>query len=163
MIIAFACNTGCKKNSSNPVTPQAPMQMTITPERIQTTVGSSIQLELSLANVTGSVFAVATQIEYDNRVLQFDSSASESGLWIGNSSINFAHADSGVIHLSISRLRGDTPCLGSGTIARLKFIAISSGTTQVTVPVDQLHLYDSNGTELGNTDLDSDSTTVIVN
>ncbi|MBU1982950.1 cohesin domain-containing protein, partial [bacterium] len=108
--------------------------------------GEQTSLRLVVENLTDSIFAISLRISYRDSILTFAGVAgAESGDFFGADAIQFAQDTLSVLHITISRIQGQTEVNGSGTICTFRFVGRNAGNCVMEILPDQLEFYDSAG------------------
>ncbi|MFC1718539.1 invasin domain 3-containing protein [Candidatus Poribacteria bacterium] len=108
----------------------------------QVDVGDELTLEADLVEIN-NLFAVSFELEYDPALLEIgDISA---GDFLGNDIIFFSMPGDGSISISMTKKAGSIEASGTGTLAELKFKAVSQGEVIFSVKEDTLALAQFDG------------------
>jgi len=141
--------SGCQSESSTEPPRDSGRKLGFSPEQVTISSGQPTELHLVIENLADSIFAVSMQIGFADSILSFTgiANAASGGFW-GANAVQFAHDTLSVLHITISRVQGQTAVNGSGTICTLRFNAVAAGNCVVEVLTDQLVFYNSEGREL---------------
>lgn len=146
--LAAAMLTGCGDKSTGGDETKTP-QLYFSPGSATVSVGGKTDVQLLLADLSPSIFAVALQINHNDAVTAFPESLGfAAGTLFGTDAVYFAQADGSTVHLSVSRIQGQASVGGSGLVGTLTFGGRAAGSDTLRIPTDDLHFYDSTGTEI---------------
>jgi len=134
----------------------------VSPTEVLTDNEFWLDIKVGDPTAVSDLFGVSFKLNYETAYLDFVTA--ESNIWFGNSLVFYSSNDdgSGEVSIGISRKSPESGVNGSGVIARVKFIAISSTphNTQVTFSISDLQANNPNGIGITLTPLTS-STTIL--
>ncbi|HBC46727.1 MAG TPA: hypothetical protein DEO84_06635 [candidate division Zixibacteria bacterium] len=162
ILIVMIAVMGCGKKSTKP-TPEIP-KLIMTVDYSNIGVGQSSILTITLENIGDPIFAISLQLTYDHSILSFsDSLDFEAGDFLGSNVIAFVREESSIIHLSITKLQGQSGASGSGIICLLHFNGAVGGISDLNIARDNLRFYDSSGELIDMPNLEIGSAQIQVN
>jgi hypothetical protein len=141
--------SGCKQDS--PTAPQNENRhgLYFSPEEATVGTGEPLTLDVRAGEWADSVFAVSFELPFDSAVLTFsDLSGIQAGDFFGYEALVFAQDSAGTLHVALSRMQGQNPVTGTGTLASLRFIGRAAGTCELALLPERLHWYSAAGAEI---------------
>lgn len=135
---------GCGKNPEKEET--AP-SIGFSPAQVLASAGIVFTLDLNLYDIDLTIFGVSLRIEYDGDKIEFMGAQSPAEGFFEEPLV-FAQDSASVVHLTVTSIQSQPEVSGTGILVELSFRGTVSGTSNLTVPQNELHFYDSDGTEI---------------
>jgi hypothetical protein len=163
LFLSLLLSAGCQSESSTEPPPDSGQRLRFTPDDVAVSIAQQAALRLMVENLTDSVFAISLQISYADAVVSFAGLAgAEPGDFFGGESLRFVQDTLSVLHVTVSRIQGQTEVSGSGTIGILQFTGRAPGDCVIEVLPDRLEFYDSQGRAIEVPELEIKTATVHV-
>jgi len=137
--------SGCSSSSSTQPEETAPT-ISLKPEDVQLTEGQTTAIRLQLDLLDQAVFGISLRIDYLPVLVAFDESSDFIlGSYFGNNAVSFVKSEGNSIYLTFSRIQGQEPVSGAGTVCTLSFTAQGKGMGYIEIPESEIHFYNSDG------------------
>jgi hypothetical protein len=163
LLLAALLGAGCKKDSPTQP-PETHAGLSFSPGEAAVAVGGALALSLAIGEQADSLFAVSLQLHFADSLLAFaDFAGIEAGNFLGTDAVVFAQDSGGVLHVAVSRVQGQTPVSGSGTLCTLHFRGRAPGLCALKILPAELHYYTATGADLPTGQADTVRATVRVN
>jgi len=135
---------GCSKKSTEPTS--ANPKLSFAPSTIGISSGYSAQVGLRIDNFSQPIFAASFRIDFNgSKISVSDSLVSDIESIFGENSISFIRIDSSIIHLSLTRIQGDSAFSGSGIICGMILTGLESGVCSLEIRQTESYFYDIDG------------------
>jgi hypothetical protein len=155
--------SGCENESPTEPIQASGSLLLFSPEESTISVGDEITLQFIVRNLPDSIFALSAQIRYSDSLLSFINIAEpESDDFFGSNAVQFVYDTLSVLHLTISRIHGQSEVSGSGTICTFQLIGKAIGNCVVEVLTEQFEFFDLGGNVIEISELDTKSAIIRV-
>ncbi|MBU0692011.1 cohesin domain-containing protein [bacterium] len=162
-VIILLVLSGCGSDDDNTEQSAGLPAFFISPATITAAQGEQIDLDVVLQDIPDSLFALSFRLVYNPTMLtylEYLTVAEES--FFGTDAIEYASVEDSIVHAAVSRKQQQQMTTGTGIVCRLRFEAVSAGTSNLEFPAEQLHFYDETGSEITIQDLELEGASVTI-
>jgi hypothetical protein len=163
ILLSLSMLLGCKEDSSTNPQTEVIHGLYFTPDEATVAIGQEVALNINVGELVDSVFAVSFQLAYKDSAIQFpDSLGIQAGTFLGVDAVQFAYDSASTMYVTLSRIQGQSEVSGSGVLCTLKLKGKAAGISPIEFLSDKLQFYNSQGSEIEQTDLEIHAATLHV-
>ena len=147
IVIILSLILACEKDSTGPEETVPGISLAVPNSEIE--VGQKTNVKVNLDLKGHSIFGVSMGINYLPYLVTFDDPTDfMPGDYFGGKEISFIKKYENSIHLTFSLTQGQAKVNGVGNLAVFRFTGANKGLGYIEIIPEQLHFYDTDGSEI---------------